>query len=92
LFDERKTILVIVELQYKDFIEKIRNSIKNIEFDNEEKRLINFDFDKTNYFWTHFALEKYELTEENIIHLSQFLSQKINESPLLRIYRKLNQL
>ena len=87
LFDSRQKLFVIIELQNKF----IRNEkIKNIEFNDIEKKLLCENYDKTNKSWTHFAQEEYELTEENILHLSQFLSEKINESPILSIYQKLN--
>jgi hypothetical protein len=87
LFTEKKELLLIVEIQ-NELLEQ-KEKIKNIEFNDKEKPYIKEDFYKSNGSWAHFAFEIVKPTDEDLLKLGGFISNTINNSTILDIYRKL---
>ncbi len=87
LMNGKNEILLIVELQ-NDLL-KQHKKIAKIEFTDLEKKLIKNDLLKDNNSWAHFAIESIQVSENDLYNLSEFLIKKINNSPILGIYRKI---
>lgn len=87
-FTSTKALEIVVEMQGE--LLKKRDRIKKIQFTDEEERLIIKKFYKnTSTGWAHFAEGNFKLSNKAVLNLSAFISETINKSPLLSIYRKL---
>lgn len=89
LFKESKKIYFIVELQNEFLAEK--EKFREITFSKEEEKYLSPDFYKTNGNWAHFAVQSQTLSEDDILHLSNYIATTINKSPILSIYKKLKE-
>ena len=87
LFTKENVLLFIVEL--KNELIKKANKIEIFDFNEEEKKCIKLDFFDQKRSWVHFAVQSVKLSENDIINLRDCISQSINNSPILSIYRKL---
>ena len=87
LFTKKQTLSFIVEL--KNELLKETEKIKNIEFDDDEKKYIKSDFSTYKISWVHFATQLVEPNEDDITNLREYISKCINDGPILNIYRKL---
>lgn len=88
LFDENGILHIIIEP--RGTILKNGELFKNIQFDENEQKMIRKDFySKTNEAWAHFASEKYLLTSTDIADLSNFIQTKINDNHFASIFSKL---
>lgn len=89
LLTDDKELKIIIELQKSALKDKKR--YEDISFSIEEKSLLNETFQENkNKAYAHFAVKKYTLVEDEIINLSDFIVEKIEEDKLLSIYRKLD--
>lgn len=86
---ENKEMYIIVE--FKGAALKDKKQYNVVEFTSEEKVLLveGFESNKSNS-WAHFAVKHYNLTQEDIINLSDFVNNALENDHLLSIYRKLN--
>ncbi|WP_452219288.1 PD-(D/E)XK nuclease family protein [Lacinutrix undariae] len=84
-----KKMWIIVE--FKDGALKDKSQYNIVEFTPEEKVLLveGFESNKSNS-WAHFAVKHYNLTQDDIINLSDFVNKALENDHLLSIYRKLN--
>ncbi|MEE1896993.1 PD-(D/E)XK nuclease family protein [Flavobacterium rakeshii] len=81
-------LLFIVELQGE--LLKNKDKIKEIPFTDEESLLLKKEFyDDRSSSWAHFAVQSCLPDSNELLSLEQYISCKINQSPLLDIYRKL---
>lgn len=88
LFTEEKELLLIVELQNDLLNEK--EKLIDIEFNDNEKQYLLPDFFRNKSSkWEHFAIQLIKLNQSSIINLNEFISETLNESPILDIYRKI---
>lgn len=79
-----------VELQH-DLLQTFRSEYKleNFDFDEIEKECLSNDFTKNKKKWGHFAYQHFDLSQENIINLAEFISEELNKSAVLNIYTKI---
>lgn len=87
LFTEKHELLFIVELQ-NDLLRET-DKIKSIEFNEDEKKYLCPNFFNNKETWAHFANQLVKPSEDEIINLGDYISDTINNSPILGIYRKL---
>lgn len=88
LLTPEKWLVLIVELKNELLINK--EQYKAIAFTREEETIIKPEFytDK-NPNWCHFAVVRYQLNENEVSNLSQFIVEKLEKDQLLSVYRKL---
>lgn len=89
LLTPERGLVLIVEL--KNELLRNKEQYKTIAFTAEEELAIKPDFytdKKPN--WCHFAVVRYQLNENEVSNLSQFIAEKLEEDHLLSIYRRLN--
>lgn len=89
LFDTRRKLYLIIELQNNLLGLESKEKIRAINFEDTEKKFLKPDFYDQKSSWAHFAVQTCELTEEDIMNLGTYISDTINKSPILDIYRKL---
>ena len=92
VFDEvltkKKSLHLIVEMKHG--LLNNRKKYKDIFSDEEKKQLpLNNGFYITNEHWAHFASKNYLLNDENIVKLSEFIKQHLEEDNLLHIFNTL---
>ena len=90
LLTVEKRLVLIVEL--KNELLGNKEYYRQIHFTELETMVLKPDFytdKKTN--WCHFAAKPFVLGEDQVVNLSQFIVEKLEESGLLSIYRKLNE-
>lgn len=88
LLTEEKRMYIAVEMEGS--LLKDRKIYEQIHFTEEEKQVAFSDhFRTTSMDWSHFAVQHYHPTEEEIANLSQFIIAKLNEDHLLSIFKKL---
>ncbi|MEC4009244.1 PD-(D/E)XK nuclease family protein [Myroides odoratimimus] len=90
LFKEKPSICIIVELQY-NLLTKFRNNYKldSFSFDDTEQRCLINEFTKNKHNWGHFAIQHFDLSQDNIINLAEFINIELNKSAVLNIYKKI---
>jgi len=86
LFNENGGIHLIVEVQNE--LLNYKNELLTIEFNEFEKEILKQDFyiQKGNH--AHFAVEYVKVSKDDIYNLRDLISDKINKSQILSIYRK----
>ncbi|WP_291856286.1 PD-(D/E)XK nuclease family protein [Marinilabilia sp.] len=90
LFSSKKQLMVIVELQ--NALLKNKEIFESIKFSETENSLIKDDFYSNSNNWAHFALDTFSPANgHEIQNLSEFISEKINNSPLKTIFHKLEE-
>lgn len=89
LLTAERGLVLIVEL--KNELLRNKEQYKTIAFTAEEESTIKpvFFTDK-NPNWCHFAVVRYQLNENEVSNLSQFIVEKLEKDQLLAVYRKLN--
>lgn len=89
LLTPERGLVLIVEL--KNELLRNKDQYKTIEFTVEEESTIKPDFytDKKSN-WCHFAVVRYQLNENDVSNLTQFIIGKLKEDHLLSVYRKMN--
>ncbi len=89
LLTPERGLVLIVEL--KNELLRNKEQYKTIAFTAEEESTIKpvFFTDK-NPNWCHFAVVRYQLNENEVSNLSQFIVEKLEKDLLLSVYRKLN--
>lgn len=87
LFTEKRELLFIIELQNELLNQK--EKIQTIEFDDKEKEYLKTDFFNQKGSWAHFAIQVVRPTENDIINLNNYISETINNSPIIDIYKKI---
>ena len=89
LLTPEKGLVVIVEL--KNELLRNKEGYKEIAFTQEEETIIKPAFyTDRNPNWCHFAVLRYQLNENEVSNLAQFIIEKLENNHLLSIYRKLN--
>lgn len=89
LLTPEKGLVVIVEL--KNELLRNKEGYKEIAFTQEEETIIKPAFyTDRNPNWCHFAVVRYQLNENEVSNLAQFIIEKLENDHLLSIYRKLN--
>jgi hypothetical protein len=89
LLTSKRELFLMVEMKY-DLL-KDKEQYKTIQFTEEENKIIKEDFyTKTTSHWCHFATVKYNLSNEEVSKLGEYIVQKLENNCLLSIYRKLN--
>lgn len=89
LLTTKRELHIIVELT-GDALNN-RNQYKKISFDKDKSKFINKDkfYEDTEDNWAHFASNIYELNNENIEKLSDFISGKIEDDGFSHIFSKI---
>jgi hypothetical protein len=89
LLTPERGLVLLVEL--KNELLRNKEQYKTIAFTAEEDATIKPEFytDK-NSNWCHFAVKRYQLNENEVSNLSQFIVEKLEKDHLLAVYRKLN--
>ena len=83
-----KSIWIIVEL--KDKLLKRKEELKSITFSEEEKKILNNNFNSdTSTAWAHFASWEYAIEEKKLLNLSSFIAKTIGNDGFLSIFEKL---
>ncbi|MDM1465239.1 PD-(D/E)XK nuclease family protein [Myroides odoratimimus] len=79
-----------VELQH-DLLQTFRSEYKleNFNFDENEKKCLVTEFTKNKGKWGHFAYQHFDLSQENISNLAEFITNELNKSAVLHIYTKI---
>lgn len=89
LLTPEKGLVLIVEL--KNELLRNKEGYKAIAFTQEEETIIKPAFyTDRNPNWCHFAVVRYQLNENEVSNLAQFIIEKLENDHLLSIYRKLN--
>lgn len=89
LLTQKKNIHIILEFKGKALNHK--DKYANIEFSNINKEILVKGFkDNTSKYFAHYAVKEYELTEEEVLNLSDTVLKKITEEGFLEIYTKMN--
>ena len=90
LLTPERGLVLIVEL--KNELLRNKEQYKTIAFTAEEESTIKpvFFTDK-NPNWCHFAVVRYQLNENEVSNLSQFIVEKLEKDQLLSVYRKLKE-
>ena len=90
LLTPERGLVLIVEL--KNELLRNKEQYKTIAFTTEEEVIIKpvFFTDK-NPNWCHFAVVRYQLNENEVSNLSQFIVEKLEKDQLLSVYRKLKE-
>lgn len=84
-----KNMHIMVEL--KGATLKNKSQYNTIDFSSEEKEILVEGFENNpNNSWAHFAAVPYILEEHEILNLSGFIHEKLEDDNLLSVYRKLN--
>jgi hypothetical protein len=90
LLTPERGLVLIVEL--KNELLRNKEQYKTIAFTAEEESIIKpvfFTDKKPN--WCHFAVVRYQLNENEVSNLSQFIVEKLEKDQLLSVYRKLKE-
>jgi hypothetical protein len=88
LLTDEKKMHIAIEMQGN--LLKDRERYRVIDFTEEEKQHAFAEhFRTTSVDWSHFAVQHYHPTEDEISNLSQFIIDKLNQDHLLSIFNKL---
>lgn len=88
LLTDEKKMHIAIEMQGN--LLKDREKYNVIDFTEEEKKHAFAEhFRTTSVNWSHFAVQHYHPSEDEISNLSQFIIDKLNQDHLLSIFNKL---
>lgn len=91
LFKEEQLLQIVIEFQ-NELLDRIRKNVEavlNLNYTSEERNIIDKNFFKIRGNWVHFATLTLQPSESEILELGNYISNTINESPILSIYKKL---
>ncbi|AUC23458.1 hypothetical protein BTO15_15705 [Polaribacter sejongensis] len=81
-----------IVVEFKGAALKNKAQYNVVEFTAEEKEILVEGFENsTNNYWAHFAIKRYDLKQDEILNLSDFISRALKDDYLLAVYRKLNE-
>lgn len=83
-----KKLAIIIELQGKAL--SFRNEIESSKYKATTSLTFNTDFTTTNKTYAHFAHRWYSPTNDEIYHLSDFITNKLNDDKFMEIFRDLD--